>query len=136
MYCGWQTRGARIRWGAVVFLLVAFAALGIMYGVTSRDCVVCKSEANFVDRATGENVASVHVCHDLDGVGELTGAHVPGCTKTGAEIRDRIAVHNQHDTREVARPPPRLQKNHSFNAAHGVVEVRLHVCSQMAMSRF
>lgn len=73
MYCGWQTRGAKIRWGAVAFLLVAFTALGIMYGVTSRDCVVCQSEGNVVDE-NGDTFASLHRCRDINGVSRLTGA--------------------------------------------------------------
>eukprot|EP00892_Ulva_mutabilis_P005806 jgi/Ulvmu1/3598/UM017_0010.1 len=72
MYCGWQTQAAKLRWGAVIFLITTFAALGIMYAIVSRDCVVCKSEANFVDPNSGERMTLVQLCHDYDGVRDLS----------------------------------------------------------------
>ena len=75
MYCGWQTRASRLRWAAVVFLIVACAALGIMYAVVSKDCRVCRAESRFVDPDTGEKVTFIEVCTEYDGVGDLGSAN-------------------------------------------------------------
>lgn len=87
MYCGWQTRAARIRWGAVVCLLVAFAALGIMYAIVSKDCEVCDEIAHTKDPETGETWASLELCYQYKGAGDLSSAQPPSLNLGPAEAR-------------------------------------------------